>query len=63
MHRGIAILMTGCFSTGEEFAIQENKLLCKQHYDELVEGDSGEGSSFFVISHLSEWRECMCECV
>ncbi|KAF8384925.1 lim-4 [Pristionchus pacificus] len=27
-------------STGEEFAIQENKLLCKQHYDELVEGDS-----------------------
>ncbi|GMT05593.1 hypothetical protein PENTCL1PPCAC_27767, partial [Pristionchus entomophagus] len=27
-------------STGEEFAIQENKLLCKQHYLELVEGDS-----------------------
>ncbi|GMT32485.1 hypothetical protein PFISCL1PPCAC_23782, partial [Pristionchus fissidentatus] len=27
-------------STGEEFAIQENKLLCKQHYLELVEGES-----------------------
>ncbi|GMR29914.1 hypothetical protein PMAYCL1PPCAC_00109, partial [Pristionchus mayeri] len=27
-------------STGEEFAIQENKLLCKQHYVELVEGDN-----------------------
>ncbi|VDD85685.1 unnamed protein product [Enterobius vermicularis] len=28
-------------STGEEFALQDCRLLCKQHYVELVEGDSG----------------------
>ncbi|CAI2356991.1 unnamed protein product [Caenorhabditis sp. 36 PRJEB53466] len=28
-------------STGEEFALQEGKLMCKQHFLELVEGESG----------------------
>ncbi|VDM53498.1 unnamed protein product [Angiostrongylus costaricensis] len=28
-------------STGEEFALQDNRLLCKQHFVELVDGDSG----------------------
>lgn len=28
-------------STGEEYALQEGKLLCKQHFVELVEGESG----------------------
>ncbi|CAL2049828.1 unnamed protein product [Caenorhabditis brenneri] len=35
----------GCYfrqlSTGEEYALQEGNLLCKQHYLELVEGDTG----------------------
>uniref|UniRef100_A0A915CPP8 LIM/homeobox protein Awh n=1 Tax=Ditylenchus dipsaci TaxID=166011 RepID=A0A915CPP8_9BILA len=26
-------------STGEQFSIQENRLLCKQHYMELIQGD------------------------
>ncbi|CAD6185375.1 unnamed protein product [Caenorhabditis auriculariae] len=30
-------------STGEEFALQEGRLLCKQHFVELVEGESGVG--------------------
>ncbi|VDM75467.1 unnamed protein product [Strongylus vulgaris] len=29
-------------STGEEFALQDNRLLCKQHFVELVDGDSGK---------------------
>ncbi|CAI5454268.1 unnamed protein product [Caenorhabditis angaria] len=28
-------------STGEEYALQEGKLLCKQHFVELVEGETG----------------------
>uniref|UniRef100_A0A8R1DFA4 LIM/homeobox protein Awh n=1 Tax=Caenorhabditis japonica TaxID=281687 RepID=A0A8R1DFA4_CAEJA len=28
-------------STGEEYALQEGRLLCKQHFVELVEGESG----------------------
>uniref|UniRef100_A0A0M3IIZ3 LIM zinc-binding domain-containing protein n=1 Tax=Ascaris lumbricoides TaxID=6252 RepID=A0A0M3IIZ3_ASCLU len=28
-------------STGEEFALQDCRLLCKQHYVELVEGETG----------------------
>lgn len=28
-------------STGEEFALQDNRLLCKQHFVEFVDGDSG----------------------
>lgn len=28
-------------STGEEYALQDGNLLCKQHYLELVEGDTG----------------------
>ncbi|KAI1716302.1 LIM domain-containing protein [Ditylenchus destructor] len=28
-------------STGEQFSIQDNRLLCKQHYMELVQGDDG----------------------
>ncbi|KAF1747704.1 hypothetical protein GCK72_024170 [Caenorhabditis remanei] len=31
-------------STGEEYALQEGNLLCKQHFLELVEGDSGVSS-------------------
>ncbi|UMM41230.1 hypothetical protein L5515_017580 [Caenorhabditis briggsae] len=31
-------------STGEEYSLQEEHLLCKQHYLELVEGDSGVSS-------------------
>uniref|UniRef100_A0A7I4XWU0 LIM/homeobox protein Awh n=1 Tax=Haemonchus contortus TaxID=6289 RepID=A0A7I4XWU0_HAECO len=30
-------------STGEEFALQDNRLLCKQHFVELVDGDPGTG--------------------
>uniref|UniRef100_A0A1I7XIT1 LIM/homeobox protein Awh n=1 Tax=Heterorhabditis bacteriophora TaxID=37862 RepID=A0A1I7XIT1_HETBA len=30
-------------STGEEFALQDSRLLCKQHFVELVEGDTGSG--------------------
>ncbi|VDK52381.1 unnamed protein product [Anisakis simplex] len=29
-------------STGEEFALQDCRLLCKQHYMELVEGETGQ---------------------
>uniref|UniRef100_F1L3C2 LIM/homeobox protein Awh n=1 Tax=Ascaris suum TaxID=6253 RepID=F1L3C2_ASCSU len=29
-------------STGEEFALQDCRLLCKQHYVELVEGETGQ---------------------
>ncbi|CAI4225687.1 unnamed protein product [Auanema sp. JU1783] len=29
-------------STGEEFALQDSRLLCKQHFVELVEGESGQ---------------------
>lgn len=32
-------------STGEEFALQNNKLLCKTHYCELVDGDSEKNDS------------------
>ncbi|TKR80295.1 hypothetical protein L596_014389 [Steinernema carpocapsae] len=32
-------------STGEEFSLQENRLLCKQHYLETVDGDSGSQKS------------------
>ncbi|PAV89344.1 hypothetical protein WR25_05575 [Diploscapter pachys] len=28
-------------STGEEFALQEGRILCKQHFVELVEGENG----------------------
>uniref|UniRef100_A0A914WE12 LIM/homeobox protein Awh n=1 Tax=Plectus sambesii TaxID=2011161 RepID=A0A914WE12_9BILA len=30
-------------STGEEFALQDCRLLCKQHYMELIDGDGGKG--------------------
>ncbi|KRX28114.1 TBC1 domain family member 13 [Trichinella nelsoni] len=29
-------------STGEEFALQDSRVLCKQHYMELLEGDNGK---------------------
>ncbi|VDK84999.1 unnamed protein product [Litomosoides sigmodontis] len=29
-------------STGEEFALQDCRLLCKQHYIELIEGECGQ---------------------
>lgn len=28
-------------STGEEFALQEGRILCKQHFVELIEGENG----------------------
>ncbi len=31
-------------STGEEFALQDGRILCKQHYMELLEGDSAKGN-------------------
>ena len=33
-------------STGEEFALQDNRLLCKAHYIELVEGGPSTGRSW-----------------
>ncbi|CAJ0935649.1 unnamed protein product, partial [Mesorhabditis belari] len=30
-------------STGEEFALTNNRILCKQHFMELIDGDSGNG--------------------
>uniref|UniRef100_A0AC35THR1 Homeobox domain-containing protein n=1 Tax=Rhabditophanes sp. KR3021 TaxID=114890 RepID=A0AC35THR1_9BILA len=32
-------------STGEEYCVQDNKLLCKQHYTELNEGESSQSKS------------------
>ncbi|VDN51652.1 unnamed protein product [Dracunculus medinensis] len=32
-------------STGEEFALQDCRLLCKQHYMELIEGETGQQKS------------------
>ena len=30
-------------STGEEFALQDNKVLCKTHYVELIDGGPPQG--------------------
>ncbi len=30
-------------STGEEFALQDNKVLCKTHYIEIIEGGPSSG--------------------
>ncbi|VDP23169.1 unnamed protein product [Onchocerca flexuosa] len=32
-------------STGEEFALQDSRVLCKQHYMELIEGECGQQKS------------------
>ena len=34
-------------STGEEFALQDNKLLCKTHYVEVIEGGPSSGNYLF----------------
>lgn len=34
-------------STGEEFALSGDQLLCLRHYTSLVEGDTDKGSSIF----------------
>lgn len=38
-------------STGEEFALSGDQLLCLRHYTSLVEGDTDKGSSIF-----SPWK-------
>lgn len=49
-------------STGEQFSLQDNRLLCKQHYLELVQGEESEGSSTFfnLFSRLTKAEDQAC---
>lgn len=55
-------------STGEEFALSGDQLLCLRHYTSLVEGDTDKGSSifnfilinFYFLFSLSGRHMCVC---
>lgn len=55
-------------STGEEFALSGDQLLCLRHYTSLVEGDTDKGSSifnfilinFYFLFFLSGRHMCVC---
>ena len=45
-------------STGEEFALQDNKVLCKTHYIEIIEGGPSSGKWLSNIFFLSNFVFC-----
>jgi len=47
-------------STGEEFGIHENRVLCKVHYMEILDGgcSSSDGKKFFYIDNKRDFFSC-----